>query len=1002
MFFGLTKKQSTSPQREEFPVYNSNSKSVWLALLFLFSQTANAQVDEVATEQVIAELISQLADDQYAVRESATLRLEAMAATAAKQLNQSLEGADAEAQIRIQRVLDSVDVDSDNKLTSHEKEFFAEFKSADARQRLVRLRSAAAMPSPELFFRQAEAAELLAAEKIAEEKNAREDDQEEPDGSGVNDGTVGFKPPPEQFESPVMVSLLDENQGLFMSMLSLAIVREDWENVDLIVSHPITQKYAPVVAIQRQRSLGLSKEYATESLEKIRKAAEQQTVVSQRQVRSLVGLLRLQNRFEEAGVAIDCVAASAERRQLRKDVLFQQGNLQEIYRRTQLAETDRLHIAASEVQTIFLHRLLGDDAAVEAAVDELRQAHEAAVDAGKESVAKALAGKLRLIGLVTVDWPLVESNLDPNQVDENFQLLLVTQRTDAAFRLLGVGETFALRKKWFDEKLVQLQAKQKKLIKSKGKRSDEFSKLNVDIGHLNDQLIGVAMELARRGLTAEAQLYYQLMLGGDPQEDFQLDLKSRVSQPLLRAAIEQTLFALLANCDQKSYWEIAESFLGDGGTKRPIRIQFGVGVENNRIAQRWADATRKDFDDPLLHEKTAAAIVNSPYVDQEEIDFDLDFEIARYRTQSRFEQSGAVEYTISQILEMHGREKEAMEFLQQSVDLGNASAGSAMGQRAVLRSEHRTLIDSWLPQYKRYRYGDSSVHAERAIRKLMQDTKDPQVLQRLQTKLAQAGWGSLSLWHGSRHWVSSSISKLRWREQLHLADYYLKSVNYGLNGEPYAAGEPGGSQQLDLAEALSTTNSSNIGEGANAYVAHVFEALSLDNVNSQSMTAWLNQVLKMNYARSKAMIEKGELERAANLLVRCVKFCPGDVTASEDTVAALSDAGAAEQANRVYGEIEKYFIDNLSRYPDSASYRNNFAWLSACANRDLDSALRHAKLAVKLKPDVSSYLDTLAEIEFLLGRSEAAFKLSQRCVELSPSRVYYWKQRERFRNAMEN
>ena len=55
---------------------------------------------------------------------------------------------------------------------------------------------------------------------------------------------------------------------------------------------------------------------------------------------------------------------------------------------------------------------------------------------------------------------------------------------------------------------------------------------------------------------------------------------------------------------------------------------------------------------------------------------------------------------------------------------------------------------------------------------------------------------------------------------------------------------------------------------------------------------------------------------------------------------------------------------------------------------------------MKLRPHVQQYSDTLAEIEFLLGRPAVAFKLSKRCVQLDSTRTYYRQQKERFRRAM--
>ena len=124
------------------------------------------------------------------------------------------------------------------------------------------------------------------------------------------------------------------------------------------------------------------------------------------------------------------------------------------------------------------------------------------------------------------------------------------------------------------------------------------------------------------------------------------------------------------------------------------------------------------------------------------------------------------------------------------------------------------------------------------------------------------------------------------------------------------------------------------------------------------------------------------------------------VSVGEGTIKVLAEAGAVEEADRVYRAIEKYYVETLKDYPDSPLARNNFAWLSAISNRNLESARRHASVAVKVRPHVENYWDTFAEIEFLLGKPKEAVELSKRCIQLSPGRFYYRQQKERFRRAM--
>ncbi|MEM7782407.1 MAG: hypothetical protein AAF623_03570, partial [Planctomycetota bacterium] len=67
-----------------------------------------------------------------------------------------------------------------------------------------------------------------------------------------------------------------------------------------------------------------------------------------------------------------------------------------------------------------------------------------------------------------------------------------------------------------------------------------------------------------------------------------------------------------------------------------------------------------------------------------------------------------------------------------------------------------------------------------------------------------------------------------------------------------------------------------------------------------------------------------------------------------------------------------------------------------CANRRTQSMKRHAEKAVRARPNNSSYLDTLAEINFLLGDRDQAIELIQKCIRIDPSKIHYRNQLKRF------
>ena len=59
-------------------------------------------------------------------------------------------------------------------------------------------------------------------------------------------------------------------------------------------------------------------------------------------------------------------------------------------------------------------------------------------------------------------------------------------------------------------------------------------------------------------------------------------------------------------------------------------------------------------------------------------------------------------------------------------------------------------------------------------------------------------------------------------------------------------------------------------------------------------------------------------------------------------------------------------------------------WLAARATRNLDQAEDLLDRALALKPDESSYLDTMAEIQFCKGRREKALEWSSKALNFTP------------------
>ncbi len=111
---------------------------------------------------------------------------------------------------------------------------------------------------------------------------------------------------------------------------------------------------------------------------------------------------------------------------------------------------------------------------------------------------------------------------------------------------------------------------------------------------------------------------------------------------------------------------------------------------------------------------------------------------------------------------------------------------------------------------------------------------------------------------------------------------------------------------------------------------------------------------------------------------------------------ADGDEAAASAENERVADL---LLRTLDRDDADAGTLNALAWFTASHDLYLEQALEAAERAVKLEPGDSNILDTLAEVQFRLGRARQAIDTITRALELSPGDAYLTSQKERFEAA---
>jgi len=153
---------------------------------------------------------------------------------------------------------------------------------------------------------------------------------------------------------------------------------------------------------------------------------------------------------------------------------------------------------------------------------------------------------------------------------------------------------------------------------------------------------------------------------------------------------------------------------------------------------------------------------------------------------------------------------------------------------------------------------------------------------------------------------------------------------------------------------------------------------------------------QIHKALAGGLLEQGKTDEAIREIWLAHKARPDEVDVALDLTEQLNAAGRSEVADELFKSIYGTYDRVIRDFPNSAHHHNNLAWLCARSERQLDDALRHARLAVELRPNYAAYVDTLAEAHFRLGDREQAIKFSRRAVELEPDDETLKQQLERF------
>ncbi|MGQ9630681.1 MAG: tetratricopeptide repeat protein [bacterium] len=145
-----------------------------------------------------------------------------------------------------------------------------------------------------------------------------------------------------------------------------------------------------------------------------------------------------------------------------------------------------------------------------------------------------------------------------------------------------------------------------------------------------------------------------------------------------------------------------------------------------------------------------------------------------------------------------------------------------------------------------------------------------------------------------------------------------------------------------------------------------------------------------------AYLYNGDFELAIKELQEALALEPRSVEAH-------NNLGLAYAALEKFYEAVREYQEAIEIEPNYVPAYNNLAWLRATAKneryRNVDEAISLAQTALKLSPNDTAVLDTLAEIYYRRGAFDEAIETIDRAIELAPEREYYRDQKKKFLGA---
>ncbi len=174
-------------------------------------------------------------------------------------------------------------------------------------------------------------------------------------------------------------------------------------------------------------------------------------------------------------------------------------------------------------------------------------------------------------------------------------------------------------------------------------------------------------------------------------------------------------------------------------------------------------------------------------------------------------------------------------------------------------------------------------------------------------------------------------------------------------------------------------------------------------VDSSSKPAIFRLRIRLQADLGKALVNlKSDPAGSIATLGKCHGMFISDGTLADDFFPAVRQAGLLREHDEWFQISWDRLTDVIAKFPGSDNTRNTAAWLASRARQNLIQAQEFAEIALAANPNQSSYLDTMAEIQFAKGNRNKALEWSAKAVNFTLGDLegpLLRRQFERFRTA---